>query len=237
MGIADRISQLLSFLWGNSMVSISIVMILSLVGYFSVRKTKLIPDRLQSAVEIFAGGLDDFLEGILGAKGRRFTPFIGTLFIYILLMNLAGLIPFVKSPTVSWSNTLALGICVFVYVQYTGIRELGLLGYLDHLAGKPRGGFAFTLILPAFMVSLHMIAELVRPISLSLRLRSNIWGDDMLIGILAGFGFKGLLLLLLNMMTAVLTSVVQAGVFCLLTTVYISLVLNHEEENVLKRRV
>ena len=100
------------------------------------------------------------------------------------------------------------------------------------MAGKPRGVLAFTVIMPLFMLFLHIITELIRPISLSLRLRGNIWGDEVLLGLLSGFGIKGLPLLFFNMLMATLTAIVQATVFCLLTTIYLALVLNHEEETV-----
>ena len=88
---------------------------------------------------------------------------------------------------------------------------------------------AFSVVMPLMMLFLHIVSELVRPISLSLRLRSNIWGDDMLLSLVAGFGIKGLPLLLFNMVLTVLASIVQAGVFALLTTIYFTLVLSHEE--------
>jgi len=218
------------YLWEHISYSLLIVLALGVLAFFACRKKTLIPGRLQGAVEMITAGLDDFVCGIMGQKGRRYTPFIGTLFIYILFMNLSGLIPFMKASTASWSTTLALSLCVFFYVQYTAIKELGFLGYLDHLAGKPRGILAFTVIMPLFMLFLHIITELIRPLSLSLRLRGNIWGDEILIGLLAGFGIKGLPLLFFNMCMAVLTAIVQAVVFCLLTTIYFALVLNHEEE-------
>jgi len=220
------------YLWEHVSFSLAIVLILGILAYFACRRKSLIPGRLQAAFEMIAAGLDDFVCGIMGPKGRRFTPFIGTLFIYILCMNLSGLIPFMKAPTASWSTTLALALCVFFYVQYTAIKELGFLGYLDHLAGKPRGVLAFTIIMPLFMLFLHVITELIRPLSLSLRLRGNIWGDEVLIGLLSGFGIKGLPLLFFNMLMAVLTAIVQAAVFCLLTTIYFALVLDHEEETI-----
>ena len=117
-------------------------------------------------------------------------------------------------------------------MQYTALRELGFLGYLDHLAGKPRGVIAATVIFPVFMFVLHIITELIRPLSLSLRLRGNIWGDEMLIAVLSRFGVAGLPLLFFNMAMTVLTAVIQAVVFCLLTTIYLALVLDHEEETV-----
>jgi len=218
------------YLWEHVSFSLVIVLILGILSYFACRKKSLVPGRLQAAFEIVVAGLDDFVCGIMGPKGRRFTPFVGTLFIYILFMNLSGLIPFMKASTASWSTTLALALCVFFYVQYTAIRELGFLGYLDHLAGKQRGVLAFTIILPLFMLILHVITELVRPLSLSLRLRGNMWGDEVLIALLCRFGIQGLPLLLFNMLMAVLAAIVQAVVFCLLTTIYLALVLNHEEE-------
>ena len=218
-------------LWENVSFSLLIILALGALVFFASKRKGFIPgNRLQAAVEVIVEGLDDFVCGIMGPKGRRFTPFIGTLFIYILCMNLSGLVPFMKSSTASWSTTLALALCVFIYVQYTAIKELGFLGYLDHLAGQQRGALAFTVIMPLFMLILHILTELIRPVSLSLRLRGNIWGDEVLIALLAGFGIKGLPLLFFNMLMGILASVVQASVFCLLTTIYLALVLNHEEE-------
>jgi F-type H+-transporting ATPase subunit a len=205
------------------------VIVISLVVIFASRRLQMVPSRSQALMEMVVGGFDSFLCGMLGPKGARFTPFIGTLFIYILSMNLLSLVPFLKSPTSNWSITLALAIIVFLYLQYTTIKELGFGGYIDHLLGKPRGLLAASVVIPLLMLFLHMISELIRPISLSLRLRSNIWGDDMLLTILAGFGLKGLPLLLFNMCLALAAAVIQASVFCLLTTVYFALVLTNEK--------
>ncbi|MFH1199187.1 MAG: F0F1 ATP synthase subunit A [Candidatus Omnitrophota bacterium] len=204
------------------------IAILVALAYLATRKTSIIPNRIQNFTELIVGGIDDFLCGILGQEGRHFVPFIGTLFVYILFMNVMGLIPFMKSATSSWSTTLALGLCVFGYVQYTGVRKLGFLGYLDHLAGKPRGILAFSIVLPVMMVGLHILSELIRPISLSLRLRSNIWGDDLLLAVLTSFGLKGLPLLLLNTFAVLLAGIVQAVVFSLLSTIYFALILVEE---------
>ena len=220
------------YLWENVLFSLIIVIVISLIVYLASRKLKMIPGRLQNAVEVVVGGLDDFVCGILGKNGRRYTPFIGTLFIYIIFMNLFGIIPFMKSPTSSWSTTLGLAICVFVYVQYTAFKELGFLGYLDHMMGRPRGILAFSVFVPVMMFVLHIVSELVRPISLSLRLRSNIWGDDMLLSVLAGFGLGGVPLLVFSTLLAILAAIVQAVVFSLLTTIYFALVLTHEAEAV-----
>jgi F-type H+-transporting ATPase subunit a len=209
--------------------SLLIIVGLVSVSFIACRRSALVPGRMQNAAEVVFGGIYDFICGILGPKGRKYTPFIGTLFIYILCMNLVGLVPFMKSPTANWSTTLALALCVFAYVQYSAIKELGFLGYLDHLFGRPRGIVAFSVFIPILMFFIHIVSELIRPISLSLRLRSNIWGEDMLIGVLSGFGIKAVPLIVFSMGIIIIGAVVQAVVFSLLTTIYFALVLTHEE--------
>ncbi|MFH1239104.1 MAG: FoF1 ATP synthase subunit a, partial [bacterium] len=162
--------------WENIIFSLILIVFISLVAYLVVRQGRLIPSRLQNVMEILVGGLDDFVCGIMGARGRKYTPFIGTLFIYIISMNLFGLIPFMKSPTTSWSTTLALALCVFVYVQYSAFKGLGLKGYIDHLMGNPRGALAYSVVIPLLIFFVHVTGELIKPLTLSLRLRSNIWG-------------------------------------------------------------
>lgn len=216
-------------IYGDLIFSLIIIGILLLTVFIASKKIRTVPGRLQGACELFVGGIDDFVCGIIGPRGRRFTPFVGTLFIYILLMNLSGIVPLMKSPTSNWSTTMALALSVFFYVQYAAIKDNGIIGYLDHLLGRPRGIIAFTVFVPIMMLVLHIVSELVRPISLSLRLRSNIWGDDMLMTVLAGFGLSGLPILLFNMLLVLLASIVQAVVFSLLSTIYFALALSHEE--------
>jgi F-type H+-transporting ATPase subunit a len=100
------------------------------------------------------------------------------------------------------------------------------------MMGRPRGILAFSVFIPLMMFILHVVSELVRPISLSLRLRSNIWGDEMLLGVLCGFGVAGVPLMVFSAFLAILAAVVQAVVFSLLTTIYFALVLTHDEKTV-----
>lgn len=218
-------------LWENVIFSLIIVCIMSSVAGAASKKSALIPGRLQAFVELLVGGLDDFVCGVLGAEGTKYTPFIGTLFLYILFMNLFGIIPFMKSPTASLSTTAALAICVFLYVQYTAIRRMGLLGYLDHLMGNPRGIIAASVLIPLLLFFIHIITELVRPLSLSLRLGSNILAEDKLLSVSAGFGVTGIPLLVFSMFLMILSGFIQAVVFSLLSTVYFALVLPHHNEN------
>jgi F-type H+-transporting ATPase subunit a len=216
-------------LYENIIFSLVIVVFLSLVAYFASRKSSMVPGRLQLFMEIVVGGLDDFVCGILGPKGKRFTPFVGTLFVYILLMNLSGLIPFFKSATSSLSTTASLAVCVFIYVQYTAVKENGSW-ICRPPDGQPRGIIAFTVFIPVLLFFIHIISELVKPLSLALRLRSNVWAEDMLLAVTAQFGVGGVPLFLFNMFLTILSSVMQAVVFSLLSTVYFALVLPHHEE-------
>jgi F-type H+-transporting ATPase subunit a len=214
--------------WENIIFSLVIASIIILITSVGTRKRQIIPGRLQGACEIVMGGIDSFVCGILGAKGRKYTPFIGTLFIYILFMNLFGLIPLMKSPTSSLSTTFALAICVFIYVQFTAIKEMGFLGYLDHLSGKPRGIIAYTVFMPIMMFFMHIVSQLIRPISLSLRLRSNILGDDMLLSVLSSLGISWIPLLIFSSLLVILAAIMQAIIFSLLTTIYFALALEQE---------
>ncbi|MFA5144780.1 MAG: F0F1 ATP synthase subunit A [Candidatus Omnitrophota bacterium] len=217
--------------WESLIFSCLIIFLLCFISFIAWRKNEIIPGKFQNAAEAIGSGIHDFICGILGENGRRFTPFLGTIFIYVLCMNLLGLFPFMKSPTSNWSVTLAIALCVFVYVQYAAFKELGFRGYFDHLAGKPRGIVLFSAVIPLIMLILHLITELIKPLSLSLRLRSNIWGDDLLLAVLGGFGISGFPLFFFNFILAAVAAVVQAFVFTLLSTVYFALILESESSH------
>jgi F-type H+-transporting ATPase subunit a len=222
--------------WENIIFSGLVALILIIFAHIACRKKELIPGKLQNLFELVIDGLHNFTVGILGEQGKKYAPFLGTLFIYIVSMNLFGLFPLMKSPTASANTTIALAITVFVYVQYIGIKELGIIGYIDHLAGQPRN--IVTILLVPLMLPLHIIGELIKPVSLSMRLFGNIMGEDVLIAVFLGLGILivgfikvpiGIPLQFPFLLLAILTSIIQAVVFSLLSTVYILMMLpNHE---------
>ncbi|MGH7741653.1 MAG: F0F1 ATP synthase subunit A, partial [Candidatus Eiseniibacteriota bacterium] len=217
--------------------SLFIALLLSLVAFLATRNRQMIPGPLQNAVEWLVEKLYDFVIGILGPEhGRRYLPFLGTLFIYILAMNLFGLIPFMDSPTSSLNVTVALALTVFVYSQYIGFRELGVIGYFDHLMGNPRTFIGWLLV--PLMLPIHVMGELAKPISLSCRLFGNIFGEDMLLVAFATLGVTtlsfahlpfGIPWQLPFLFLALLTSTLQALVFTVLSTIYILLMLPHDD--------
>ncbi len=201
------------------------------------RKMEMVPRPLQNAIEYLIDGFRSFILGILGPSGDRYVPFLGTLFIYIWFMNLFGLVPLMRSPTSALNTTAGLAICVFLYVQFTGLTRLGPKKYLLHLAGDPRDVVGWCLV--PLMLPLHVIGEFAKPVSLSLRLFGNILGEDVLIGVFAGLGVAllafsklpvGLPLHVPFILLAMLLSTVQALVFTLLSTTYIMQMLPHDDD-------
>ncbi len=218
--------------WENVIFSLIAALLICIVAIRAARKESVIPRGIQNFCEFFVEGINSFVTGILGPQGREHVPFLGTLFIYILLMNWSGLIPFMKSSTASWSTTIALALATTVYVQWTGIRAQGLGHYLKHMAGNPSNLFGLALI-PLMLVINLTIEFLAVPLSLSLRLFANISSEDRLLFKFAELNvlFKGapFFFQLFANILALAFSVVQAFVFMLLSTVYISLILPHEE--------
>lgn len=221
--------------WETIVFSTFIGVGLCLIAWRYARHPATIPRGGQNVVELFVESVDTFVQGMLGTAGRRYTPFIGTLFIYILMMNLAVLVPFMKSSTSSLNTTAGLAIVVFGYVQWIGIRTNGFVGYLDHLAGAPRNVVGWALV--PIMMPIHVLGEFIKPLSLSLRLGFNVFAEDVLLAVLLGLGLTagialhlpvGLPVQLFVVPLVLIFSIVQALVFSLLSTVYISLMLPHE---------
>jgi F-type H+-transporting ATPase subunit a len=217
--------------------SLLIAFLICMVAMVATRNPKLIPGPLQNGAEMVVEGLYNFIVDILGPRfGPRYVPFLGTLFVYILVMNLFGLIPFMDSPTSNLNVTVALAIIVFVYAQYLGFRELGVLGWVDHMAGSPRSAIGWGLV--PLMLPIHLMGELAKPISLACRLFGNIFGEDMLLVAFASLGITvlafanlpiGVPLHLPFLFLALLTSTLQALVFTVLSTIYFLLMLPHDD--------
>ena len=206
-----------------------IALFMCFIVHIGTRNPQEVPRGWQNALEILTEGLTRFVEGIMGsAHGRKFAPFIGTLFLYIWMMNLAGLVPGFKSPTANLNTTVGLALCVFFTIQLTAIRSLGIKGYLSHLMGKPQN-FGMVLIGLLILV-IELVGELVKPVSLSMRLAFNITGEDAFLAVAVGFGPMGVLLQLMAMGLGLILGTAQALVFAILSAVFISMVLPHDKE-------
>lgn len=218
--------------WENIVFSLLVAILISIIFYLGSRKRELIPFGFQNFLEWVVETLRDLIVGILGPEGEKFVPFLGTLFIYILSMNLIGLIPLMKSPSSNLNITAALAICVFVFVQYLNIKHMGIKGFLYHLAGSPKdltGWLVAPLLFP-----IELLTQISRPVTLALRLFGNILGEKILIGFFTLIGVTVLVFFPIQtpfMFLGLLTSIMQAMVFALLSTIYILLSVPHQEED------
>lgn len=201
-----------------------VILILGVISFLVTRRLKDVPGPLQNLLEVTVEAFQDLLETVIGPHGQRYLALIASVGLFILFCNLLGLVPGFKSPTSNLNTTLALALVVFLSYHYFGIREQGILNYLRHLAGP-------VLWLAPLMFPVEVISHLSRPLSLSIRLFGNIFGEDTVILVLSGLFFFAPLVIPLPMMAlAIFTSVVQTLVFVMLSTVYIAGAVEVERE-------
>lgn len=195
----------------STVVTTWVVMaILFVVVFFCTRSMTVVPKRgRQHLIEMFVLFIWGLLEGAMGKQGRRYLPLVGSLFIFILFLNLAWLIPGLKPPTMDYSTTAAFGVTTIIAVQVLGILSHGPKRYFKHFVSPS----------PA-LAPLTIIEELVKPVSLSLRLFGNMFGEKMVVTILAIL--VPLFIPVPVQLLGVLFASIQALVFTLLTTTYIS---------------
>lgn len=177
----------------------------------------LIPSDKPTPATIFEVAVEAILglmEGVLGKKAHRYFPLIGTLFLYIFVCNIIGLIPGLAPPTDNINTNAACAIVVFLYYNYNGIKTQGLKNYLKHLMGP-------VLWLGPLMLVIELISHFVRPVSLSVRLFGNMTGDHMVLGIFSKLVPIGVPVIFMGL--GLFISFIQAFVFSLLSIVYLSL--------------
>ena len=174
-------------------------------------------------------------DAIIGKPGRRYVPFFGTFFFFILLSNLMGLLPGFAPPTGNLNTTLGLAIVSFIGYNVIGVREMGS-SYLKHFVGPMTSlpgssilsKLAFLpvlLISVAFFFILEIFSHGFRPVSLSLRLFGNMMGDHEVIG--AFISLTKLVVPVAFYFMGTLVSLIQAFVFTLLSMIYVALAISH----------
>ncbi len=198
----------LSFLYNRSLKAASEEVVPT--GKFSLKNI------FQYAVE----SLLSLMEGIIGHEARDYFPLVGGLFIYIFVSNLIGAIPGFIPPTENVNTNFACSITVFLYYNYLGVKKQGAKNYFKHFMG-PVAWLAW------LMLPIELISHIVRPVTLSLRLLINMFGDHLVLGVFSGL--VPLIIPVIFMALGVFVAFIQAFVFSLLSTVYIGLAVAHEE--------
>ncbi len=174
-------------------------------------------------------------DAVIGKKGRKYVPFFGTFFFFILLANLFGLLPGFAPPTGNLNTTIGLALVSFIGYNVIGLREQGIsyarhfLGPMTTLPAKSIIGKLLFLPLLLFSVGFFFILEAFshafRPVSLSLRLFGNIMGDHKVIE--AFINLTGVVVPVAFYFLGALVAVIQAFVFTLLSMIYVSMALSH----------
>ncbi len=204
-----EVSSVVTTMWG-------LMLLISLLAYLATRNVEKVPhNRLQNFMEWALEMILGFLTQVMGEKGaRKYFPLLASFFILILASNYSGLIPGaghtpgLQAPTSTLSVTAAFAIIVFFATHYYGIKAKGL-SYFKHFI-QP-----IPLLLP-----LNIVEEFVRPLSLSLRLYGNIFGEEMVVASL--FALVPLFVPVPMMLLGIMFGLIQAFVFTLLAALYIS---------------
>ncbi|MCH3965292.1 MAG: F0F1 ATP synthase subunit A [Clostridium sp.] len=152
-----------------------IILILAILAKVFTANMKKIPDKKQSVVEIIFESIKNLVEDNMGKEYRPYIPYIGTLAIYIIAINILPLIVGVRSPSEDLSVAVGLALITFVLVQFNAIKKIGLKGYFVAYS-KP--------VVP--LLPLNIIERVVLPVSLSLRLFGNLTAGAVIVGMVYG---------------------------------------------------
>jgi F-type H+-transporting ATPase subunit a len=199
---------------------VAVVILTILRGKLSVES----PNNRQQTFEVGVEAIRSLLGDLVGTGGMKHFPVVATFGILILLSNLTGMLPDMVAPTANFNVTLALAISSFLYYNYVGIRENGLLGHIKHFGGPVPSIGIMVILFP-----IEIISNLARIMSLSVRLFGNIFGEEQLSGAISSLAQWILPVVLMPL--GLLTSVVQTFIFVLLSMVYLGEVSHHSEEH------
>lgn len=211
-------------------VTYAFVCMLFLVAGFVYRakassiEAGIVPDRgfsFRNVFESFGDFMYDLAKNIMGEKdAKKYFTLLITIFMVIFFNNLIGIIPGFLPPTDNLNTTLAMGIFVFLFYNYQGIKVQGVVGHIKHFLGPVIG-------LAPLMLIIELISHAVRPISLGLRLKGNMEGDHLVLSI-----FSELVPYLVPVpfyALGIFVSFIQAFVFTLLTMIYIGTAVEHHD--------
>jgi F-type H+-transporting ATPase subunit a len=216
--------------WEDSVVMELLVVALLMITAAIVRANLSVdkPGKLQHFFELLYEFFDDTLQQVGVHHPEKYLPYIGTLFIFILSMNLIGAIPAFEAPTMAPWVPAGLAIVTFLYFNIMGFRAQGL-HYFGHFAGpvrfpNPIANIAIIL----FMLPIETISIFIRPLSLTVRLYGNMFAGEQVTNVFLGLTY--LIIPVIFMALHIFVALVQAYVFMLLTVIYVAGATTHEEE-------
>ncbi len=211
-GASLKVNATILFTWVN-------IILLTAVSGLVTRKlaTRESPSRGQSILEVIVEGIEVQIENIGLRPARDFLPFLGSLFLFILLSNILSVVPGYQAPTGSLSTTTALALSVLVATPFWGIRRRGLVGYLKlYLEPTP------------FMLPFNIIGEVSRTLALAVRLFGNVMSGAMIAATL--LSVVPIIFPVVMSALGLITGVIQAYIFAVLAAVYIAAAARVERE-------
>ncbi len=195
-----------------------VMALLIILGALAAKNMSLVPTKMQNLFELIVSGIEEFMIDIVGEEGRWLFPLAATIFIYVFIGNLVGIIPGFFPPTASINTTLSCALVVVVLTHIIGIKYHGVK-YIKHFLG-PVWWMA-----PLIFV-IEVIGHAARILSLSMRLFGNMMGHEIVLGIL--FGLAGLFFAPLPIMAlGIFVAFVQGFVFFLLSIIYFQGAMEH----------
>ena len=202
---------------GNGLVISHIVLAVALVllvAFFATKSMKLVPSGSQNIMEAYLTGVIAMGKDVIGEElARKYLPLVATIGLFVFFSNVIGIIPAFESPTSNINVTLTLALIVFVYYNYEGIKEQGVIHYFAHFAGPVK-------ILAPLMFPIEIVSHISRIISLSFRLFGNIKGDDLFLWVL--LMLAPWLLPLPAYVLLAFSAILQTFIFMILTYVYLA---------------
>ena len=198
-----------------------ILVVLFILIFFGFLKSRLSVDRpgkIQHTFEVIYEFVHASAEEVVGHGGAKYTAFFGTIFLFILLMNVLGLIPGFVSPTGSPQVPLGLAVATFLFYHATGLRSNGS-GYIKQFLGP-------MLLLAPLMLPIEFVSHFARPLSLTVRLWANMFAGEQVY--LTFLGLTKLLIPVIFIGLHLFVSILQAYIFMLLAMVYVGGAVSHE---------
>ena len=212
--------------WYTVMFILACIISVTLIWILKGRLSEDEPGGGQQTLEVTVLQIRNMLADVVGEHGLKYFPVVATFAVLILVSNLMGLLPGLMSPTAATSVTFALGLSSFVYYNYIGVKENGLLGHLGHFAGP------IWWIAPLLFI-IEIIGNLVRPMSLGIRLFGNMYADEQVAATISSLAppWTQFLVPVVLMPLGLFVALIQTFVFTLLSMVYLSEVSHppHEE--------
>ncbi len=203
--------------WYTIMFIIACILTVIVIKILKGKLSEEDPSSGQLTLEAGFLAIKDMVVSVIGEHGYKYFPVVATFAVLILISNLMGLFPLFMSPTAHVNVTFALGITSFLYYNYVGISENGLIAHLGHLTGP------IWWIAPLIFL-IELFSNMIRPITLGIRLFANLFADEQIALIISGLfpPFTQFLIPIITLPLAVFIAFVQTLVFTLLSMIYIS---------------